>query len=181
MTTNTSNQKKFSGNKRIIALVLAIVLILSALFIFSVGYFRVMYKPFKIALNAMAPTLSPEDRIVTRIMTNDSAIKRGDIIVFISDEKRNLIKRVVGLPGETIELKEGKLFIDQKEIKEDYIKFKDIIGSGPEKIKDGQFFVLGDNRSNSRDSRIFGPIKKGDIVGKVIFRYYPFDSLGTLQ
>lgn len=180
MTVEKASQSKPRNDTKIIILIFAIVFVVGGLLSFSAIYFRMKYKPFMIQMSAMVPTLSPEDRIITRFTTNNSEIKRGDIIIFTSDQKMKVVKRVIGLPGETIEIKEGKLLVDEKEVEENYIKFKDLTSYGPKEIKNNHYFVMGDNRPNSRDSRIFGPIKKDTIVGKVIFRYYPFDSIGTL-
>ncbi len=113
----------------------------------------------------------------------DKNYKRFDVIVF-SNGKDKLIKRIVGLPGETIEYKNNKLYIDGKYIKEPFLKnnqktydfnLEDI---GYEKIPDGSYFVLGDNRTNSTDSRIIGPVSSKQIAGKTDFVIFPFTKFG---
>lgn len=112
-------------------------------------------------------------------------IKRGDIVVFKYPDDRKVlyVKRVIGLPGDTIEIKDGVLYINGKLYKEDYLK-EPMIGSfGPYKIPAGHYFMMGDNRNDSHDSRFWENkyVPRDDIIGKVIFRIYPFSRMGTLK
>jgi len=105
-------------------------------------------------------------------------VKRFEDIVLESDQSKYMIKRVIGLPGEHIEYKENKLYVDGKEVLEEFTKNGDtedfdINVLGEDKIPDGYYFVVGDNRVNSQDSRSYGFISKEDIVGKVEFRIWP--------
>jgi signal peptidase I len=114
--------------------------------------------------------------------------QRGDIIVLDSDQTSQddqYIKRIVGLPGETVAFSEGLVFIDGEPLVEDYIDGA-ITGCRLDQfcsvtVPDGYVFVLGDNRTNSEDSRIFGAIPQSDIVGKAIFSNWPFDKLGPIH
>lgn len=130
--------------------------------------------------NSMEPTLSNgEVLLIDKLTTNFLKLKRGDIISFYFEDTKYLVKRVIGLPGEKVEIKDNKIYING-EIIDDYIDnikmdnftLDDI---GYTKIPDGMYFVLGDNRGNSLDSRDYrvGLIKKEDIVGKKITRIWP--------
>ena len=101
--------------------------------------------------------------------------KRGDIIIFYTDYREGkesiFIKRVIGLGGETLEIKDGKVFIDKKELKEDYLKAKEstaAMGESKWKIPNGSVFVMGDNRENSLDSRMIGTVEFTSIIGKIL-------------
>jgi len=116
---------------------------------------------------------------------NISEIKRGDIIVFkYPDDRTQLyVKRVIGLPGDKIEIKDGVLFINDKPYKESYLK-EPMIGSfGPFVVPMGSYFMMGDNRNDSHDSRywVHKYVPRKDILGKVLFRVYPFNRFGIVK
>ena len=107
-------------------------------------------------------------------------VKRFDIVVLNNEtDSDKIIKRVIGLPNEKIEYKEGKLFINDSEIKVE-IKFEDTEDFVFE-TKENEYFVLGDNRDVSKDSRVLGNFNKEDIVGKVGIRFYPVDKFGSIE
>lgn len=130
--------------------------------------------------NSMEPTLSNgEVLLIDKLTTNFLKLKRGDIISFYFEDTKYLVKRVIGLPGEKVEIKDNKIYINDQII-EDYvnnIEMNDFILDelGYTKIPDNMYFVLGDNRGDSLDSRDYrvGLIKKEDIVGKKITRIWP--------
>jgi signal peptidase I len=113
------------------------------------------------------------------------AIKRRQIVVFYKSPRRDedaLIKRVIGVPGDTIELRDGAVLVNSSPIDEPYVYgARTECGSscGPITLAADQYFVMGDNRLNSLDSRIFGPIPSGQIVGRVIARYWPLDQVAV--
>ncbi len=131
---------------------------------------------FQVEQYSMEPTLLPHDRVlVSKFIYRLREPARGDVIVlrYPRNPERNYIKRVIGLPGEKIEIKKGKLYVNGQPVKENYLN-GDIVGDyGPVAVPADSVFVLGDNRNNSEDSRAFGPLKEGLIVGQAILIYWP--------
>jgi signal peptidase I len=123
--------------------------------------------------------------IVDEVSYRFKEFKRGDVIVLKYKDKGTsefLIKRIVGLPNEEIVISNGKVLIKNEEnpdgyyLEEDYLPENiETFGNIKETVGEDNYFILGDNRPNSLDSRYFGPILKGQIVGRVFFRGYPFD------
>lgn len=136
---------------------------------------------------SMCSTLYDKDVLfIEKLSLLTDSIKRGEIIVFDSNNENGdfYIKRVIGIEGDEIEIKNGKVLLNGKELKEDYLDEDEVTKPAAfmqnhkkYKIKDGEVFVLGDNRAVSYDSRYFGPIKIKDIEGHVIARCYPFDKI----
>lgn len=133
---------------------------------------------------SMAPTINKDDRlIISRIYTPDS-IKRGDILVFESKElQETLIKRVIGLPGDSITISEGIVTINGEILEEEYVKNNSFEYQGEFTVPSEKYLFLGDNRSNSNDSRFWiNPyIDFTDIQGKAIIRIYPFKYFGRIN
>ncbi|MFR5856937.1 MAG: signal peptidase I [Bacilli bacterium] len=108
------------------------------------------------------------------------SIKRFDIVVLDEEiEDEIIIKRIIGMPNDTVEIKNGKIYVNDEEIEEEYAYGQT---SDYDKITlgDDEYFILGDNRPISKDSRYFGPVKKDEIIGKVIFRLWPINKFGTI-
>ena len=113
------------------------------------------------------------------LLSKVGKIKRYDIVVLHEDEDDNIIKRVYGMPGETIEIDHGKIYIEGKAIKDEY-GIGETSDYAKIKLKDNEYFVLGDNREISKDSRNLGPIAKQNIKGTTIFRIFPFKKFGKI-
>jgi signal peptidase I len=144
-----------------------------------------LYQPVKVEGTSMTPLLSDQERIfINKFVYRFEPIERGDVVVFWYplDRSKSFNKRVVGLPGETLEMRDGRLYVDGKELKELYIPPSDLDGSsyGPIKIPEGNYFVMGDHRDSSNDSRVFGPVGRPFIYGKAVFAYWPVDHFGSL-
>jgi signal peptidase I len=144
-------------------------------------------QPVRVEGQSMMPKLQDQDRIfvnkfiypLREWLGDKEPIKRGDIVVllFPNDPSKSYIKRVVGLPGEMVEIQDGKVQIDGKRIDEYYLDAKNLSHDTtpqPVKVNDHHYFVMGDNRSNSSDSRSWGLVPEKYIYGKAVFRYYPF-------
>jgi signal peptidase I len=139
---------------------------------------------FQVEQYSMEPTLLPHDRVlVNKFLYRFRPPARGDIIVlrYPRDPGRNYIKRVVGLPGDRVELREGRLFINGMPMEEGYINGVASSDYGPERVPADSFFVLGDNRNNSEDSRAFGFLKRDLVVGQAILIYWPPGRIRLLK
>jgi len=119
--------------------------------------------------SSMQPTIYEND--ISIYIKGNRNIKRGNIVTFINQDGIRCSKRVIGLPGDILEFKKGKVYINGMEFKKDYVKGK-TFGHNYDKIKipEGSYFLLGDNRLVSVDSREIGPVKGEDIVGKLLFK-----------
>jgi signal peptidase I len=146
-----------------------------------------LLQAFYIPSLSMAPTLKINDRVLVNKLSYDlHPIHRGDVVVFLSPPNegantKDLIKRVIGLPGETVESRDGHILINGQVLKEPYLG-ADVVTGPLEKITipPGHYWVMGDNRPNSRDSRFFGPIPKSLIVGRAFVRIWPVTALNLL-
>jgi signal peptidase I len=129
--------------------------------------------------DSMSPTIMQGDRVMVNKMTYSfRKPKRGDIIALKIVHKR-LIKRIIGLPGDIIEVKDGRLYRNGKEVVQGWYPYNINRGSyGPRIIRDKYIFVMGDNRILSMDSRDFGPIPYKDVIGEVVFIYSPWGRIG---
>ena len=144
-----------------------------------------LYQPVKVEGTSMAPLLSDQERIfINKFVYRFEPIERGDVVVFWYplDRSKSFIKRVVGLPGETIELRRGHLFIGDRELAESYVPASFFDGSsyGPLQIPANGYFVMGDHRDSSNDSRMFGAVSREFIYGKAVFAYWPVDHFGSI-
>ena len=143
---------------------------------------------FKIPSESMQSTLLVKDRVlVNKLSYRVHDIHRGDVIVFTRPPKetntdiKDLIKRVVGLPGESVEGRDGHILIDGRTLTEPYLDpGKATTDFAPVTIPAGSIFVMGDNRDHSQDSRFFGPIEQRTVVGRAFLRIWPFGRLGWL-
>lgn len=134
--------------------------------------------PVRVDGDSMKNTLKNGDIL---LLYKLGSINRLDIIV-LDEEKDNekIIKRVIGLPGETVAIKKGKIYINDKVIDDEYA-YGETSEYDKVTLEDDEYFILGDNRLISKDSRYFGPIKENEIKGKIVFRLFPFTKIGTVQ
>lgn len=139
--------------------------------------------PVQVDGSSMYPTL--EDGEILILKKYDRSYERFDVVVFDYNGSR-LIKRIVGLPGETIEYKNNKLYVNGKKVTENFDRSSDTMDFKLEdieceKIPKGKYFVMGDNRNNSTDSRIIGLVDEDDIKGSTNLSIFPFDKIGTIN
>src|SRR5947209_2024595 len=144
-----------------------------------------LYQPVKVEGTSMAPLLSDQERIfINKFVYRFEPIERGDVVVFWYplDHTKSFIKRVVGLPGETVEIHHGILYVNGKAIPEPYVpaQYADVSDFGPVRVPRDDFFVLGGHRISSNDSRVFGPVATRYIYGRAVFAYWPVDHFGSL-
>ncbi len=170
-------------------------ILLSAVFAF--GFRTYVAESCYIPSGSMLPTLQINDRLVVdKISYRLSDPARGDMVVFAPPAKlkikENFIKRVIGLPGDRVEVKNGKVYVNGKVLAEKYVAqtptytWTKTESSDPQftpnqLVPEGQYLVLGDNRNNSLDSHYWGFITKDRIVGKAIVRYWPIDRTGSID
>jgi len=142
--------------------------------------------------SSMEKTLLINDRlIVEKIAYHFEQPQRGDVIVFKTDDIKELqernykneafIKRIIGLPGDTVAIRDGVVYVNQKPLKETDIAEKPLQDYGPVTVPSEHYLVMGDNRNNSYDSRYWGFVPKEDIIGRAVFRFWPFNRLGTID
>ncbi len=143
-----------------------------------------LVQAFYIPSDSMYPTLKTDDRVlVNKLSYKLHDVHRGDIVVFSKPPKelsniKDLVKRVVGLPGETVEAHDNHVYVDRRRLPENYLPDGTVTTDfEPVTIPKGHVFVMGDNRTRSEDSRVFGPVRESTIVGRVFLRIWPPNRL----
>jgi signal peptidase I len=154
-------------------------------------------QPYKVQQQSMEHTLEPDQYVlVDKLTPRFDTYKRGDIVVFSPppdwsrEDDTPFIKRVIGLGGETVEIRDGAVFVDGTKIDEPYL-FAAVDGepTQPTTVPDdehrwvipaGELFLMGDHRTNSSDSRMFGPVATGQVIGRAWLRYWPINVFGIL-
>src|SRR5271155_4608552 len=145
-----------------------------------------LYQPVKVEGTSMMPGLEDQERIfVNKFVYRWEPIQRGDIVVFRypRDTSKSYIKRVIGIAGDRVRIDSGQVFVNGGPLDEDYVPpAYDDARSYPEAVvPPHSYFVLGDHRSMSQDSREFGPVNQSYIYGKAVFGYWPMDKLGRVR
>ncbi len=157
------------------------VLIFIIIILFTVVY---VVSITQVVGSSMYPTLKDgELLILNKAKYRFSDVQRGDIISLKYADTKYLIKRVIGMPGDSLYIKDNAVYINNKKYQEPYLSENlkyddfDLKDYGYEKIPENMYFVLGDNRENSKDSREIGFVKKSDIIGKVSIRFWPLNKM----
>lgn len=183
-----SPAKRFGG-----ALVSALVLIV-LVFVLSWGLRTFVFQAYEIPSGSMEQTIQPGDMVFSEKITYYSSTpQQGDIITFADPEpsydNRILIKRVIAVAGQTIDLRDGRVYIDGELQDEPYTNGEPTYALTPAygteieypyTVPDGCVWVMGDNRTNSQDSRYFGAVKTNTVTGKALFIYWPLNNVGML-
>ena len=166
------------------------MVVISLVIIIPVRYFLI--QPFYVKGASMEPNFHEHEYLmVDEISYRFNSPKRGEVVVFRypKDPQEYYIKRLVGLPGETVSIKDGYVYITDTQSKtfkimENYLPSyvaTVAISEEPVKLGDDEYYVMGDNRNGSKDSRSFGPVKKSFIVGRVFFRGWPVENIGLIN
>ena len=201
----SSDQKKRKKKARSFWLEAPVLIIVA--FILALAIKAVAFAPFYIPSGSMRPTLQEGDRIlVNKISYRLHDPGRGDVVVFEQGDignpnflrriwntvseglgrppegSRDLVKRVIGLPAETIEVRTDGVYVNGAKLNEPWLRAGINMGitKAPQVIPAGHYFVMGDNRANSSDSRVFGPVPEREIVGKAMFLVWPPSRIGGL-
>lgn len=177
--------------KNVLKFVAFIAIVVAAVFLLR----TFAIEPFVVPTGSMEPTIEVGDCILAQKISLETGnkVKSGDIVVFknpVDNGENILVKRVIATSGQTIDMKDGKVYVDGKKLNESYAvgeskPLDTYLPSAPDSypytVPDGCIWVMGDNRENSADSRYFGPVNENDVTGVVFARYFPFDRIGAVS
>jgi signal peptidase I len=145
-----------------------------------------LYQPVRVEGTSMLPRLEDSDRLfINKFVYHFAAIERGDVVVFRypRDPEKSYIKRVVALPGDRLRIDRGNVWLNGKLLPEDYVpeEYRDSRSMAEIVVPEGEYFMMGDHRSISSDSREFGPVERDLIYGKASFVYWPTRDAGVVR
>ncbi len=141
-------------------------------------------EPFLVNGPSMEPNLWTGERLfVSKLSYRFGKPQRGDIVMFKYplNQNKDYVKRVIAVGGDTIEMRLGRVYINGHEVPEPFVRFPGLYDMAAQVVPEGTIFVMGDNRTNSEDSREFGPVKLELVRGKAVFRVWPLKSAGLLK
>ncbi|HSW51257.1 MAG TPA: signal peptidase I [Bryobacteraceae bacterium] len=147
-----------------------------------------LYQPIQVEGTSMMPSLVDQERIFIDKFTyklGTGWIQRGDLVVFWfpGETGKSYIKRVIGLPGDMVSINRGVVYVNGDRLVEEYVppQYRDAVSLPETRVKSDSYFVLGDHRTSSSDSRSWGPVHRGQIYGKAVFVYWPLDRIGPVR
>ena len=184
-----SYEDEYEYNPSILSIIWSWIWSFIVAFIIVGGVYFFLGRPFTVSGASMYPTLHNGDRMV---LSKVGDIHRFDVVILKApDENVEYIKRVIGMPGDTVEMKSGVLYINGKKVDQPFINTEALAKqtvfiddftleslTGESKVPEGKYFVLGDNRGVSKDSRMIGFIDRSAIEGKAVFTIWPFGRIG---
>jgi signal peptidase I len=177
-------KKTAGGSRKLIRVLIEIAVIVAAAFAIAMLVQAFILKPFTVHQVSMKPTLLEGDRILlSRLTYHFRDPKAGDVVVFHSPlhEGEDLVKRIVAVGGDRVSVSDGDLYVNGLAIDEPYLLDRDFAGELPEQVvPEGYVFVMGDNRNESGDSRLFGPVDADLIIGEALCIYWPVGRWGGL-
>ncbi len=147
-----------------------------------------IYQPVKVEGTSMMPVLTNNERIFINKFTyrfGAGNIDRGDLVVFFFplDRSKSYIKRIIGIPGDTVQIDNGTVYVNGQQLNEPYVpdEYRDRQSQPALTVPSEHYFVLGDHRTSSNDSRAWGTVERKDIYGKAVFVYWPLEKMGRLK
>jgi signal peptidase I len=147
-----------------------------------------IYQPVKVEGTSMMPGLTDQERIFINKFTYRfglGSIERGDTVVFEfpGDTSKSYIKRVIGLPGDRVRIDRGQVFVNDQPLTEEYVEpdYRDDVSKSEIRVDPDEYYVLGDHRNSSSDSRVWGTVPRKYIYGKAVFCYWPLSKMGRLR
>ncbi len=145
-----------------------------------------LYQPVRVEGTSMLPVLEDQDRLfINKIAYRMGSIEHGDVVVFLypHDHSKSYIKRVIAGPGDQLRIEQGKVFVNGIALKEGYVpvRYRDDRSESEMTVPPHEYFVMGDHRSISSDSRDFGPVDQSLIYGKAAFVYWPVGQMGVVR
>lgn len=176
----TIKKKKTSKKRTIIGTIIVVAVILVAFFMIT----KFVGRPAVVSGSSMEPTLREGDLLyIDKRAYLEKDPERFDLIVFPYSNDENYIKRIIAMPGETVYIKDGYIYINGTKVKEYYGVEKMLNSDTNEVVRlaEDEYYVLGDNRNASADSRDIGPVKSEQITGKVVFRLWPINAFGSMK
>ena len=152
----------------------------------SVLIITFLYQPVRVEGTSMLPRLENQDRLfINKFVYHIESIDRGDVVVFHypRDPEKSYIKRVIALPGDRIWIDHGQVWLNGKPLREDYVppEYRDTRSMAEMVVPQDCYFMMGDHRSISSDSRDFGPVERSLIYGKAVFVYWPAKDMGVVH
>lgn len=180
LTTSETHRRSFWFDLRVWARDIVLSVAIAAIVIVF------LYQPVKVEGTSMMPWLEDQQRIfVNKFVYSVDNIHRGDVVVFRFplDPTKSYIKRVLGLPGDKVEVVEGRVFVNRQPVEENYVpaEYQDDSTHPLLEVPRDHFYVLGDHRNTSNDSRTWGTVPREFITGKAVFAYWPLDRFGVLR
>ena len=156
---------------------------------FAIVLIVFIYQPVKVEGTSMMPGLEDQERIFVNkyeySLGGNGAVARGDLVVFHFplDPRQSYIKRIIGVPGDSVEIDDGRVIVNGVPLDEAYVpdEFRDHVSLSPRTVRADSYFVLGDHRSSSSDSRMWGLVDRKAIYGKAVFVYWPPEKIGRVR
>ncbi len=178
--------RRAESKRRVLRAVWEFVHDLSVAVLFCFFLIAFVAQAFRVQGTSMEPLLADGERIVVnKFIYRFRPIERGDVVVFWypRDPSVSFIKRVVGLPGDQVEIRAGRVLVNGAPVSEPYLpeSFRDGDSFPPTEVRKGYYFVLGDHRRSSNDSRSWGEVPERYIYGRAVYRFWPLDRLGPVR
>ena len=186
------DQGRHAAEKKptILSTLLSLVMLVAFVLVLSWALRTFVFQAYEIPSGSMETTIMTKDMVFSEKVTYYTRdVQQGDIVTFIdpTDSSRTLIKRVIAVGGQEVDLKNGKVYVDGEALDEPYtngLPSEELPGSNvtfPYKVKEGYLWCMGDNRTNSQDSRWFGAVKASTVTGKAFVIYWPLDRIRLLS